>query len=114
MISSYGWFERREDKDLSVGIDLEDRTGAVADVQIAVAIERDAGGDSHAFGVRGDSAIGGDAVDGSFGARAGVEVAFAIEGEACGIDEVAHEGKHLKVTLDAKDGDGRRLSTRSR
>ena len=57
------------------GGDLEDGAGTVSDEEVAVAVEGDAGGDAHALGVGGDGAGGGDAVDGAFGAGAGVEVA---------------------------------------
>ena len=48
---------RGEDEDLAVAPDLEDGSAAVADVEIALAVEGDAGGDSHAFGVRGHRAV---------------------------------------------------------
>jgi hypothetical protein len=96
--------ERGVDEDLAVaqdparagralGPDLEDGAGAVADEEVAVAIEGDAGGDAHAFGVGGDGALGRDAVDGALGARAGVEVAVGVEGEAGGVEQLADEGR---------------------
>ena len=86
--------------------DLEDGSGAVADEEVAVAVEGDAGGDAHAFGVGGDGASGGDAIDGAFGAGAGVEVAVGAEGEAGGVEEIADERTDLEVALDSEDGDG--------
>ena len=79
--------------------DLEDGAGAVADEEVAVAVEGDAGGDAHAFGEGGDGAVGGDAVDGAFGAGAGVEVAVGVEGEAGDVEQVADEGADLEVAL---------------
>ena len=87
------------------GRDLEDGAGAVADEEVAVAVEGDAGGDAHALGVGGDGAGGGDAVDGALGARAGVEGAAGVEGEPGGVEQVAHKGPHLEVARDREDGD---------
>ena len=49
-------FERRENENLPARADLENAAASIADVQIAVTIERDAGGDAHAFDVRFGSA----------------------------------------------------------
>jgi len=91
--------------------DFEDGAGAVADVEIALVVEGDAGGDAEAFGVGGDLAGGGDAIDGAFGAGADVEVAEAIEGEAGGVEELADEGADLEVAVDGEDADGNLLAT---
>src|SRR5207302_4630565 len=85
-----------------------------ADKQVPVAVEGDAGGDAHALGVGGDGALGRDAVDGAFGAGAGVEVAIGVEGEAGGVEDVADERAHLEVALNLKDGDGDRLTALAR
>ena len=50
--------------------------------------------------------VGGDSIDRSFGAGAGVEVAVGTEGEAGCVEQVANEGPDLEVALDLKDGDG--------
>ena len=119
MVGGDGGLERGEDEDLAgvvraVGADLEDGAGAVADEEIAVAVEGDAGGDAHAFGEGGDVvAFGRDAVDGAFGARAGVEIAVRAEGERGDVEEVAREGARLEVAADADDGDGRALAARA-
>src|ERR1700722_10994873 len=84
---------------------LEDGAGTVADEEIAVAVEGDAGGDAHAFGVGGDGALGRDAVDGAFGAGAGVEVAFGVEGETGGVHQIADKGCDLEVARDFEDRD---------
>jgi hypothetical protein len=103
VVGGDGGFERGEDEDLAAGVDLEDGSGAISDVEIAVAVEGDAGCDSHALGVGGDSALGRDAVDRPFGARACVEVAIGIEGEPGRVHQVADEGDHLEVALNAED-----------
>jgi hypothetical protein len=119
MIGGDAGFERGVDEDFAAGTvgcatDFEDGAGAVADEEVAVAVEGDAGGDAHAFGVGGDGALGRDAVDGAFGAGAGVEVAVAVEGEAGGVEQIADEGADLEVALDLKDGDGDGLAARLR
>ena len=87
VVEGGGWLEGGEDEDLtgavgivgieraaglvagrSAGNDLEDGAGAVADEEVAAAVEGDAGGDPHTFGEGGDGAGGGDAVDRAFGA----------------------------------------------
>jgi hypothetical protein len=88
------------------GADFEDGAGAVADEEVALAIEGDAGGDAHPLGVGGDGACGGDAVDGALGAGAGVEIAVGTEGEGRDVHDVASEGGDLEVAGDAEDGDG--------
>ena len=55
--------ERGKDEDLLVAGDLEDGAVAVADVETLLAIEGDAGGDAHAFGVGGHGSVGSDAID---------------------------------------------------
>src|SRR5262245_33593884 len=52
MISSDTWFERRVDKDLFVGSDLENAAAPVADVKITVMIEGDTGSDTHPFRIQ--------------------------------------------------------------
>ena len=116
VVGGYRGLQGGEDEDFAGfggvgGGDLEDGSGAVADEEVAVAVEGDAGGDAHAFGVGGDGAAGRDAVDGSVGSGAGVEVAFGVEGEAGWVEEVAEEGPHGEVAgrrlgVDFKDGDG--------
>ena len=58
MVRGDAGLEGGEDEDLAAGIDLEDGAGAVADEEAAVAVEGDAGGDAHAFGVGGDGSLG--------------------------------------------------------
>ena len=58
-------------------------------------------------------ALGRDAVDGAFGARAGVEIAVRAEGERGDVEQISREGARLKVTPDADDGDGRALAARA-
>ena len=61
--------ERGKDKDLLIARDFEDGAVAVADVKALVAIEGDAGGDAHAFGIGRGGAVGSDAVDSAVEAR---------------------------------------------
>ena len=93
---------------------LEDGAGAVADVEIASIVEGDTGSDAKAFCKEDGIAFRRDAVDGAVGAGAGVEEAFAVEGEAGGVEQLANEGPDLEIAIDSEDGDGDLLSTRAR
>ena len=63
MISRDGRLQRGEHVNLTRAADLEDGAAAIADIEILVRIERDAGGDAHAFHI--DRAVPGrrDLVD---------------------------------------------------
>src|SRR6201999_4635089 len=87
---------------------------AVADEEIAVAIESNAGSHTHTFREGGDVVtFGRDAVYGAFGARAGIEVAVRAEGERGDVEQVAREGPGLEVASDADDRDGGALAART-
>src|SRR5581483_5733742 len=107
VVGSNGGLERGEDEDLAgvartVRAHLEDGAGAVADEEVAVAIEGDAGGDAHAFGEGGDVvAFRRDAVDGAFGARACIEIAVGAEGQRGDVEQVARKGARLEIPADA-------------
>src|SRR5579862_1301833 len=63
MVRGDGRLERRENENLSVGPDLENRAAAVAHVEAAVPIERDSGRDAHAFDPLDRAAVGRNAMD---------------------------------------------------
>src|SRR5207249_8633167 len=62
MISGDRRFERRENEDLTVGADLENRAAAIADVKIVLFIECEAAGYAHSFDINGQAAIGSDLI----------------------------------------------------
>src|SRR6478672_6936485 len=79
--------ERGEDVNLARLADLKNRSAAVADVQVLIAIESDTGGDAHALDINGHVAAGRDLVDHSFMPARYVQHAVAIEGETGGIHQ---------------------------
>src|ERR1019366_79377 len=107
------WFDHREHEDLPVASDLEDGPTAIADVQIAFAIERDTGGHSHAFGVRSYVAAFGRTIDGAVITRRDIQAAVMPEGHASWIHHLGYEGLHIMTGVDAEDRHGHFLSPRS-
>src|SRR6202034_3165121 len=55
----------------------------------------------------------GDAVDGAFGAGAGIEVTVGVEGKGGDVEQVVDERPDLEVAVDAEDGDGDALAARA-
>ena len=106
-------FESGEDEDLLVAGDFEDGAVAVADVETLFAIEGDAGGHAHAFGVGGHGSVGRDAVDGAIEARRNIHLALAIEGDGGGIHHLGDEGLDVVVGVDLEDGDRNFLAART-
>ena len=100
MVGGDGRLERGEDEDLAVGADLENGAAAVADVEVVLAVEGDAGGDAHAFHVDRHVAGGRDLVDEAVIAAGDVEQALGIEGQAGGVHQVVEERLHAEVQVD--------------
>src|ERR1700676_1554763 len=73
MVGRYRRFERGENVNLALPADLEDGAAAIADVQVAIRIEDDAGGHAHAFHINCAIARRGHAVDAAFLAAGRVE-----------------------------------------
>ena len=99
---------------MPVAPDLENGPAAIAYVQIAFAVERDAGGHPHAFSVRRHIAAFGHAIDSAVITRRDIQVAVMSEGHASGIHHLGHEGLHVVAGVDAKNRDRHFLSPRSR
>ena len=106
VIRRHGRFERGEYENLAVGIDLENRAAAVAHKKIADGIERDSGGDAHAFDPKLRAAVRRDAMDGPVVAAGDVEISFAVQRQARGIHEFGDEGFHRVVGRDLVERDG--------
>ncbi len=79
MIGRERRLERGEDENFAVRADLENRAAAIADVEIAAFVERDARGDAHAFDPLHRAAVGRNAVDGAVIAAGNEKIAVAIE-----------------------------------
>src|SRR5580693_2050637 len=65
VISGNTRFDRSENENLPIAPDLEDGSAAIADVQVALAIEGNAGCHAHTFGIRRHRPILRDAVHGA-------------------------------------------------
>ena len=110
MIGRKRWLERGENENFAVGRDFENCAAAVADVEAAAFVEREAGGDAHAFNPLHGAAVGRDAVDGAVIAAGNEKMAVADEGEACGVHHFGDERLHHVVRSDLVKRDGNFLS----
>src|SRR5258708_30687284 len=106
-------FEGGEDEDLLIAADFKDGAAAVADVETLLAVKCDSGGDTHAFGVSGRCAIGGDAIDRAVVARGNVHLSGAIECDGSRIHHLGNEGLDAVVGVDLESGDGNFLAARA-
>src|SRR6185437_16569462 len=64
VVRSHARFQCGVDKNLPVGRDTPDGSAAVAHVEAALMVKRDAGGNAHSFRVRAHGSRGGNAVHG--------------------------------------------------
>ena len=78
--------------------------------RLPIGVERDSGGDAHAFDPKLRAAVGRDAMDGAVVAAGNVEIAFAIERQARGIHQFGDERLHRVVRRDFVKRDGNFLS----
>ena len=113
MIRRDAHFERGKNEDLLIARDLEDGAVAVTDVQTLFAVEGDASGDSHAFGVRRHGAVLRDTIDGTVEARRDVHQPLAVEGNGRWVHHLRYERLHVVVGIDLKDRDRDFLPSRS-
>ena len=65
VIGRHGWFERGKHKNLALRANLENRSAAIADIQVSDAIESDARGNTHTFDPFFGAAFRGNAMNGS-------------------------------------------------
>ena len=105
MIGGDGRLERGEDKNLAVRADLENRAAAIADEEVALGIEGEAGGDAHAFDPKLRAAVGRDAMDGAVVAAGDVEHAGLVQSQAGGIHQFGDERLHLVIGGDFVERD---------
>src|SRR5947207_4595243 len=78
MVRRHAWFHRREDENLLIAVDFENRPAAVADVEVFIGIEGDSGGRSHALCVERAVAIRSHAIDGAFQAAGALRLHAAV------------------------------------
>src|SRR5579883_1057167 len=77
VVSRYGRFESGEDENLPARADFEDGAAAIADVEIFLGIEGDAGGDAHALDPLFGTTFGSDAMNRAVVAAGDEEIAAA-------------------------------------
>src|ERR1035441_5726945 len=110
VVGRHGLLQGGEDEDLAIGTDLEDGSGAVADVEVLLAVEGQAGGDAHAFHEYRHVTGGGDLVDHAVVAAADVEHAGGVKGEAGRIHQFVEERLGVQVEIDFIDSHGHLLA----
>ena len=102
-----------EDVNLALAADFENGAAAVADIEEALLIEGDAGGDAHAFDVHGEVSAGRDLVDHAIVAAGGVEHAFGVEARPVAFIRSETSGSGVMMRIDFIDRNGSFLSGRS-
>ncbi len=85
VISRNAGFERGKHKNLAVGGDFENRSAAVAHVEVARAIKGNAGRHSHALRVGRHRPVGSNPVHGPVVARRNVHLAGFVESDRSGV-----------------------------
>src|ERR1700677_3694199 len=80
VVRGEGRLDGGKDENFAVGSDFENRAAAIADVEAAAFVERQAGGDAHALDPLHGAAIGRDAVHGAVVAAGNEEIAVIIDG----------------------------------
>ena len=104
---------RCKHKNLAAGADLENCAAAVANVEIAVRVERDPCGDAHAFDPLLGAAFGCDAMNGAVIAAGDKKISRAIESEPAGIHQRSDERLHAVVRGDFIERNGNALAARA-
>src|SRR6202453_1355096 len=110
MIRGEGRLDGGEDENFAVGSDFENRAAAIADVEAAAFVERQAGGDAHAFDPLHGAAVGRDAMHGAVVAAGNEEIAVAINREAGGGHHLGDEGFYYVSRGDFVKRDGNFLA----
>src|SRR6516162_1767374 len=105
--------ERCEHKDLAARIDFENASASVADIEIALMIEGDAGRDSHSFRIQLRAPCPVHSIYVSFVSAGYEQVAVQIERQTSGIHDVRHEGGQCAFRRDLVERNGRFLAAPS-
>ncbi len=113
MVSGNAGLKGRENKNLAVARDFENGSAAVADVKILRAIERDAGGHTHSFGIGRHRPIGGYAVHRAFETGRNVHLSCAIESDCGGIHHVREKWFDFVAGVNFVNRDWNFLPTRA-
>ena len=102
--------ERGEDENFAVGANFENRAAAIAHVEAAGFVEREAGGDAHAFDPLHGAAVGRNAVNRAVVAAGNEKVAVMVNCEAGGIHQLGDERLHRVIRSDFVERDGNFLA----
>src|SRR4029077_8458279 len=94
MICGERRLKRGEDENFAVRANLENRAAAIAYVEAAGFVKREAGGDAHAFDPLHGAAVGRDAVNRSIVAAGNEKVAIVVDCEAGGVHQFGDERLH--------------------
>ena len=102
--------ERGENENFAVGSDFKNCAAAIADVEAAAFVERETGGDAHAFDPLHGAAVRRDAMDGAVVAAGNEEMAVRMNGQARGVHHFGDERLHQVIRSDSVERDGNFLS----
>ena len=111
MIRGDGRLDGGEDKDLALGADLKNRATAVADVHVALVVEGDACGHTHAFHPYRDVAVGSGLINNAVETAGDVQHAVPIKGHAARVHHVVDERLDGIVQIDYVNSDRYFLAT---
>src|SRR6202522_117842 len=110
VIRGEGRLDGGEDENFAVRSDFENRAAAIADVEAAALVERQAGSDAHALDPLHCAAVGRDAVHGAVVAAGNEEIAVTIDGQAGGVHHLGDEGFYYVARSDFVKRDGNFLA----
>src|SRR5260370_12793246 len=113
MVRGERWLQRSKHKNLAARADFENRTAAVADVEIFRVIERDPGGDAHAFNPLLGAAFGRHAMDSAVMTARNEEIAGAIDSQSRRIDQRSNERLDAVIRRDSVKRNRNALPSRS-
>jgi hypothetical protein len=91
VIGGHGRFECGENKNFAVRTDFEYCTAAIANVEAAGLVERQAGSDAHAFHPLHRATVGRDAMDSAIVAAGNEKKSIAVERETRGVHHLGDE-----------------------
>src|SRR6516165_6467653 len=113
MIRGHGWFQSGEHKNLPVLADLENGAAAIADIQVSLAVERDAGGHTHPLDEGRHVPCRGDLIDETLVAAGNVQQPVTVKGQPGGVHQIIDERLHIEVQIETIDSYGDLLAARA-
>src|ERR1700683_5593357 len=110
VIRGEGRLDCSEDENFAGGSDFENRAAAIADVEAAALVERQAGSDAHALDPLHCAAVGRDAMHGAVVAAGNEEIAVIVDGQPGGVHHFGDEGFYYVAGSDFVKRDGNFLA----